>query len=485
MTFSLKSFSVGDRVEFSRSFTRKDFSSFSALSGDNNPLHHDMEFSAKTDFGKPIVPLHMTLAPLSMIAGMVFPGEPSLYLGHDVRAAKAVFYDEEIRYSARVEAINESHGVLSLRVLALRGPDVLLDVAMRVKAQVLQWETPSSLPILKATEPGCAIVTGATGEIGAEVCVALASRGWRLLLQDRGDEARREMLRKRLGMAPDIVDADLASQKGRANLATAAAKAKNVGLFVHCASPVVTAPTDDLVGVNFSALQTICEAILPGMLARQDGAILLISSAAVGLSLPGWESYAGSKIMASNYLDGIDRSCAGYGVRGLTLMPGMVATRFSRDYQGDRAMLLPQEVAHEVLRMVGEKHEAGNAVMLQPGSRVRGSLGFHLNQAVRQDYVASTASDTRRADAEAKVASVSPAGAIACKVLRLPAGTSLAGGGLGITQGWDSLKQIEIVLAIEAALGLQFNSADIESAQRFDDLDALCVKMLSARRANG
>jgi hypothetical protein len=65
-------------------------------------------------------------------------------------------------------------------------------------------------------------------------------------------------------------------------------------------------------------------------------------------------------------------------------------------------------------------------------------------------------------------------------VLRLPGNHDLRGGGLDQTSGWDSLKHIEIILAIETQLGLHFKSSEIEATHRYDDLVALCAQRLTA-----
>ena len=71
-------FTVGDSIFFTKTFAISDFEAFSHLSGDTNPLHHDLEYSLNTEFGTPIVPFHLIASPLSFVAGMNFPGTSSL-----------------------------------------------------------------------------------------------------------------------------------------------------------------------------------------------------------------------------------------------------------------------------------------------------------------------------------------------------------------------------------------------------------------------
>ena len=45
-------YNVGHQETFKRSFTQQDFARFADLSGDNNPIHVDPQFSARTRFGR-------------------------------------------------------------------------------------------------------------------------------------------------------------------------------------------------------------------------------------------------------------------------------------------------------------------------------------------------------------------------------------------------------------------------------------------------
>jgi short-subunit dehydrogenase/acyl dehydratase len=485
MTF--EQFQIGDYAVFERTFTAGDIAGFSQLSGDKNPLHHDTDYAAKHAVaGSPIVPLHMTLAPLSMIAGMIFPGEPSLYLGHDVQANKPVMYGERLRYSARVEAINRSHRILTLRVLVLREAEVVVDARMRVQARLEQWETGPSALIRRAS-PGTAVITGSNGEIGSSVAVALAKAGWRLVLLDRGPDPRRRQLEEtlsRVGADRQFLAADLAQAADRSRLSDALRGIEDPGLIVHAASPGVDAATGDLVDVNFTALKDITAALLPGMLARQVAAMVLIGTTAVRAAIPGWEGYAGAKAMAMNLIDSIDRRYAPCGVRGYTIMPGFVATRFSQNYRTSTdAALLPGEVSEALLSLLADRDSADNVLILEAGRTTRGRYGFSRSGASPVPDGApappAAASSPRAVPSDVAKPSdgISPT---VRKALKLPAAHDLHGGGLGLTAGWDSLKHIEIILAIESQHNLHFKSSEIEATHRYDDLAALCVQKLRA-----
>ena len=477
MRTSFDNFAVGDVAVFERSFSIEDFTIFSRLSGDANPLHHDPEHALTTPFRRTIVPLHLVLAPLSRVAGMIFPGEPSLYLGHEVRAAQAVHYGEALRYSTRVEGINLAHRVLSLRAIALRRTEIVLDAVMRVQAMAQTWTGESDVPILRTQNAGRAVVTGASGAIGGAIALALASKGWALTLQDRGDGPRRQSLRAaldRLDADAEFVAADLVTESGCAALTTAVLGRSDVEALIHTASPALDAPVEQLVAVNYVAFKKLADAALPSMLARQKGRVIMIGSVAMVRNLPGWEDYAATKAMAGGFATGLDARFSSYGVRGMVLMPGYVATSFSDEIRGNAPALLPQEVAATVAEMI--EAPGASATVLEYGRRSYGQLGF--SSTPEPSIPGEMRSDPTATSSDTSSSSFAVADTVR-RVLHLPRGCNLAGGGIGVTPGWDSLRQIELILALEAELSIQFTSMELTELGSFDALLVACQKKVS------
>lgn len=463
------SFAVGDHVWFDRSFTEADFAAFSRLSGDRNPLHHDHAYGAANEFGRTIVPLHLTSAPLSAIAGMVFPGEPSLYLGHRLRASKPVFYGDTLTYSARVVMIVPERRVLRLSVVAFRGTEIVLDAELDVQARCDTWSGQSEPAVCKAEERGVALVTGAAGAIGAAIATRLRRAGWRVIGQGRTAPA--------VGAAFDgWIEGDLAVAADLDRLCGEVA-ALDVATIVHAASPPVDAPADLLASVNAGAFRRLAEAALPAMLKRQWGVALLIGSSAVDELPRGWEDYAGAKAMAATVVASLRRHYAQFGIRALTLAPGFVVSRFSDALRpADASCLIPEEVAEAAVDLIREARADGPSyVRLSPGSRSDGDYRF-----VPADHREAT--DTRVTVSGGAVAAAAPADDIASivrAVLRLPAGSDLADAGLGRTSGWDSLAHIQLMLAIESRLGLRFAASEFERTKQYDSLVGLVAEIRS------
>jgi NAD(P)-dependent dehydrogenase (short-subunit alcohol dehydrogenase family) len=285
-----------------------------------------------------------------------------------------------------------------------------------------------------------------------------------------------------------FVQTDLNDPAGRSALAAAAAKIDDLGLIVHAASPAVTAPLDELVAVNFEALKDMVDAALPTMLGRQSAAFVLVGSTAIEHSRPGWEAYAGAKGMAATFINGIEQAYASYGVRGLHLLTGLVATRFSAAFRGTTPALLPQEVAEALLTLIEDRGSPGNTLRLDLSGGVRGRFGFYTDsyRAPRVESAAEIAPTevvTGRitSPADALLNGSSPVAAVVLKMLHLPANAELGDARLGVTPGWDSLKHIELLVTLESALGIRFASGEMESLHSFSQLDSLCRKKIAEK----
>lgn len=472
-------FRVGDLAVFRQSFGASDFESFSALSGDQNPLHHDETYAAESTFGRPIVPVHMTIAPLSRVAGMIFPGDPSLYLGHEVRSILPVYYDETLIYSARIKAVHSELRTITIRVLAIRGSEVVLDAEMRVMSRMENWRAVPVQSDLRP-RPGRTLVTGAGGEIGTALAVALARRDRPLLLLDRGPGPKRdklEALLKPLVVSPvgvEFLACDLTNDAALGELCETLESRGDVSALFHTASPPIDAPLGELVQVNYTALRRLAHAALPSMLLRQDGVVVAIGSIATERVIPGWHDYSAVKSMTGQFLTALNKSNSAFGVRGLTVLSGLVATEYSAVVHGTAPAMLPEELADQVLRAALDDR-ASSAVIIEAGATRRGNLGFHMEPALAAalpDPAAAVGELSREAGKEPAVASDLDA-KIASTVRRklaLPMDADLSGGGVGITPGWDSLRHIELVLLLESTFGIHFASGEVEKALDYETL---------------
>jgi short-subunit dehydrogenase len=204
------------------------------------------------------------------------------------------------------------------------------------------------------------LVTGASSGIGAAAVPALAARGARVLAAGR-DPAATERVATAAGAVPLL--ADLAADLGPVALAgQATAVHGHVDVLVHSAgigwkgalAEMPASAVDGLLAVNLRAPIALTRALLPGMLARGHGRVVLIASIA-GLTGVASESvYAATKAGLVIFAESLRLEISGSGVGVSVVSPGAVATPFfdRRGVPYDRRMprpISPEAVVRAVL----------------------------------------------------------------------------------------------------------------------------------------
>lgn len=100
----------GDTYSYNITFNQADVNTFAQITGDNNPIHLDADFAAKTPFGRPIVHGFYSASVFSMVFGTKFPGEGTIYMYQDMKFLAPVFVDEQYTAKFEVTEVNtEKH----------------------------------------------------------------------------------------------------------------------------------------------------------------------------------------------------------------------------------------------------------------------------------------------------------------------------------------------------------------------------------------
>lgn len=98
---------VGDTYSEEVRFHQNDVDKFAEISGDNNPIHINAEYAAKTPFGKPIVHGFFAGAVFSKVFGTQWPGEGTIYMFQDMAFRAPVFVENDYVAKFEVIEINE------------------------------------------------------------------------------------------------------------------------------------------------------------------------------------------------------------------------------------------------------------------------------------------------------------------------------------------------------------------------------------------
>jgi short-subunit dehydrogenase len=190
---------------------------------------------------------------------------------------------------------------------------------------------------MSATNRGVAIVTGASGGIGAVYADRLARRGQDLLLVARNTErlqANAAAIKAETGRNVEILVADLSDLSAVAALADRLAKDPSISTLVNNAGVVLpggllegeTSAIENLIAVNITAPTLLAAAAGKAFAARKSGTMINIASVLAFAPELFDGVYSGSK----SYILNLTLSLAGQlrdtGVRVQAVLPGPVRT---------------------------------------------------------------------------------------------------------------------------------------------------------------
>lgn len=191
-----------------------------------------------------------------------------------------------------------------------------------------------------------ALVTGASSGIGRACAIRLARDGAKLVLSGRRRGALEETANL-IGGAR-IIEADLTDPAALASFCSKVLdELDSLDILVHNAGIGVLAPAHatepdharDLMALNFLAPVEITRQLLP--LIRSSGTIVLVSSIAGKLSIPGMGVYAASKHALNAYANVLRTELRQRRVYVLAFCPGYVRTPFLSNLLGGPSTKVP------------------------------------------------------------------------------------------------------------------------------------------------
>ena len=179
------------------------------------------------------------------------------------------------------------------------------------------------------------LITGASAGLGAEFARQLADRGERLVLVARRRQ-QLEALAAEIGNAravafdlgePDAAGRLLADIEAHGEQVTTLVNNAGFGLWGKFAA-LDGKRQRAMIDLNCGTLVELTHAVLPGMIARGQGAILNVASTAAFQPGPGMAVYFATKAFVLSFSEALHEELKGSGVRVTALCPGPTATEF-------------------------------------------------------------------------------------------------------------------------------------------------------------
>ena len=180
-----------------------------------------------------------------------------------------------------------------------------------------------------------ALVTGASGGIGAAIARALHDGGATVVLHGTRAE-RLAALADELGARAHVVTANLSDRAEAAGLVDAAGEAAGVPVSILVNNAGITRDNlamrmkdeewDEVLNVNMTAAMTVARACLRSMMKARHGRIISISSIVGVIGNPGQANYAASKAGMIGFSKALAAEVASRGITVNVVAPGFIET---------------------------------------------------------------------------------------------------------------------------------------------------------------
>jgi short-subunit dehydrogenase len=254
------------------------------------------------------------------------------------------------------------------------------------------------------------LLTGATGGIGHAIARALHARGATVVLTGRRADVLEE-LRDQLGGRAEILPADLASAADVTSLAERAAPLH--ALVANAALPgtgklesFAPEEIDRAIDVNLRSPMQLARALLPSMLERGFGHIVLISSISGKVATARSSVYCATKFGLRGFGLALHDELHGTGVGVTTVFPGFI--REAGMFVDSGAKLpkgigtsSPQDVADAVIEGIDKNKVEINVapIAMRTGARIfvtAPSVGFAISRALGGGKIAAKVAKGQR-----------------------------------------------------------------------------------------
>jgi len=182
-----------------------------------------------------------------------------------------------------------------------------------------------------------AVITGASSGIGYEFAKVCAEENFQVLVvADRGVDEAADRLRAG-GAAVTALQADLSTFDGNEGVAAAIQQSSRpVDVLALNAGTGVAGPFLDtalqrdlaLIQLNIGSVVHLSKRLLPAMVARGEGRVMITSSIAATMPGPYYATYAASKAYLLSFAEAIRYELKDTGVTVTALLPGPTDTEF-------------------------------------------------------------------------------------------------------------------------------------------------------------
>ncbi|MBM7701932.1 elongation factor P 5-aminopentanone reductase [Metabacillus iocasae] len=230
-----------------------------------------------------------------------------------------------------------------------------------------------------------ALITGASGGIGTAIARQLAKDGYSLLLHYNQNEETVIALKEELkGTVQTIllIRADLSQQKGIESFLNQVSVP--IDVLIHNSGNTLPGlitdhhneDIDDMIHLHVTAPYKITKALLPSMIRKKEGNIVVISSI-WGLTGASYEVlYSMVKGAQNTFVKALAKEVALSGIRVNAVAPGAIQTKMLSNYTEEDLVMLTEEIP---MGRLGYPEEVAQAVSFLISNRSSYVIGEVLS----------------------------------------------------------------------------------------------------------
>jgi 3-oxoacyl-[acyl-carrier protein] reductase len=364
---------LGEKAEIKHVVTQSDLEKFVELTGDDNKLHVDKEYAAKTSFKKPVVHGMLGASFISTIIGTKLPGDGALWFSQNIEFLLPVRIGDELTIRAEVIKKLDKLQVIELQT-DIFNQDKQKVTAGVARVKIIEQDTPKEQTELAEPVSGkVALVIGGTGGIGRKTCMALAREGFDVVVHYHSNMETALDLKKdieSLGRKAEIVGADIKNEEGVKSIVEfVKRKFEYLTAVINCAtSKIVNIKFEDLdwadmqkhIDINVKSNFYLLKYCIPLFSERRYGKVILMTTQAVETPNAEWLPYITAKTALQGFGKASAVELAGKGIRVNMVSAGMTDTDLIAD--------IPEKVrlvtaAKTPLRRLANSEDVASAIV--------------------------------------------------------------------------------------------------------------------------
>lgn len=331
---------VGMVKEITHLITQDDINKFAELTGDDNKLHLDKDYAAKTSFKKPVAHGMLGASFISTIIGTELPGDGSLWFSQSIDFLYPVRVGDLLTVRAEVLKKDDRNNAIDMSTnIFNQNKEQVVKGFAKVKV-IEQIENVSKKNEVKEKQVKNALVIGATGGIGSETCLKLAGLGHNIIIHYNNNKEKALDIKKKvnqIGVKAYVFKCNIINNDEVRNLFSSIEnRIGDISFLINCGTirlPYINfeklewEEIQNHLDINIKANYNLVKSVLPFFKVKKKGKIIFITTLSIENAPPSeMLAYVTAKSALNGFAKSLAIELAKYNITVNMVSPGMTDT---------------------------------------------------------------------------------------------------------------------------------------------------------------